>query len=151
MTKFRKKFDCLVGYSDHSPGDSVALGTVALGGCMIEKHFTDNKKLEGPDHSFAMDPDDFKKMIKNIRHMEKILGSEKKEIYDEEQSQYISMKRGIKSKINIKKGTVLTREHLLVLRPCQEDDVSADKLKKIIGKKIKVDLDKNEPLKKNMI
>ncbi len=148
---FKEKFQCLVGYSDHTPGDTVAIGTVLLGGCMIEKHFTDNKELPGPDHSFAMDPNDFKKMTQNIKHMEKILGSKTKYVYDEEISQYLTMKRGVKSKVDLKKGTILQRKHLTVLRPCNKDDISADQLKKIIGKSIKVNLKKNKPLKKNMI
>ena len=148
---FKEKFKCLVGYSDHTQGDSVAIGSVFMGACMIEKHFTDNKKLSGPDHNFAMDPKDFKLMVKNIRHAEKILGTKIKKIYDEEESQYISMKRGIKSKTNLKKGTILKREHIHVLRPCNDDDISADKLEEVIGKTIKVDLEKNEPIKKNMI
>ena len=98
LNLYKKKFNCLVGYSDHTSGSSVAVGTVALGGCMIEKHFTDNKNLSGPDHSFAMDSKDFKKMVMDIRHMEKILGNEKKKIYNEEKDQYVSIKRSIRAK-----------------------------------------------------
>jgi len=151
LKMFRKKFNCLVGYSDHTPGDTVAVGTVALGGCMIEKHFTDNKKLPGPDHGFAMDPKDFKRMVEKIKHMKKILGKPKKEIYFEERNQYVSMKRGIKSSTKLKKGTKLLRKHLKVLRPCLPEDIPADKLKNIIGKKIKVNISANKAIKKNMI
>ncbi len=148
---FRKKFKCLVGYSDHTPGNIVALGTVALGGCVIEKHFTDNKQLPGPDHGFAMDPKDFKKMVVEINKMQKILGKPKKEIYDEEKNQYISMKRGIKSSVKLKRGTRLSRKHLKLLRPCLPNDIPADKLKNVIGKKIKINLNANMAIKKTMI
>ena len=151
LKMFRKKFNCLVGYSDHTPGDIVATGTVAMGGCMIEKHFTDNKKLKGPDHSFAMDPIDFKKMTDKIKLMEKIIGKPVKKIYDEEKDQYYSMKRGIKSATNLRKGQILTRKHIKPLRPCLSDEISADKIKMIIGKKIKKSINANTAIKKKMI
>jgi len=151
LNMFRKKFNCLVGYSDHTPGDIVATGTVAMGGCMIEKHFTDNKKLPGPDHGFAMDPADFKKMTTKIQLMEKIIGKPVKKIYDEEKNQYFSMKRGIKSSQKLTKGQKLKRKHIKLLRPCLSNEISADNLKKIIGKKINTDLDANIAIKKKMI
>jgi len=147
LPMFREKFDCLVGYSDHSPGTSVAIGTVAMGGCVIEKHFTDDKSQQGPDHSFAMDPNDFRKMVDDIRHMEKILGKPQKIIYDEEKPQYVSMKRGLKAKISVAKGTILKREHINVLRPCQENTVPADKLNEVLGKTLSIDLEINKPIK----
>ena len=147
LPMFRKKFDCLVGYSDHSPGTSVAIGSVAMGGCVIEKHFTDDKSQEGPDHSFAMDPVDFKKMVYDIRHMEKILGKPEKIIYEEEKPQYVSMKRGLKAKVYLAKGTILKREHLNILRPCQENTVPADKLKEVLGKTISTDIEVNKPIR----
>ena len=147
LPMFREKFDCLVGYSDHSPGTSVAIGTVAMGGCVIEKHFTDDKSQQGPDHSFAMDPKDFRKMVDDIRHMEKILGKPQKIIYDEEKPQYVSMKRGLKAKISVAKGTILKREHINVLRPCQENTVPADKLNEVLGKTLSIDLEINKPIK----
>ena len=147
LPMFREKFDCLVGYSDHSPGSSVAIGSVALGGCIIEKHFTDNKLQEGPDHSFAMDPKDFRKMIDGIRHMEKILGKPNKIIYEEEKPQYVSMKRGLKASVSLTKGTILKREHINVLRPCQENTVPADKLNEVLGKTLSVDIKENKPIK----
>jgi pseudaminic acid synthase len=151
LKMFRKKFNCLVGYSDHTPGDIVATGTVAMGGCMIEKHFTDNKKLPGPDHGFAMDPADFKEMTNKIQLMEKIIGKPIKKIYDEEKDQYFSMKRGIKSSQKLTKGQKLQRKHIKLLRPCLSNEISADNLKKIIGKKINTDLDANTAIKKKMI
>ena len=117
LETFKKKFKCLVGYSDHTLGDIVALGTVAMGGCMIEKHFTD----------------------------------EKKEVYEEEKDQYVSMKRGVKSAKSLKKGQLLKRNFLKILRPCLPDDIPADDLKSVIGKKLKVNLEANKAIKKRMI
>ena len=90
-------------------------------------------------------------MVDEIRQMEKILGKPIKEVYPEEHNQYISMKRGIKSSTKLNKGTKLLRKHLRILRPCSGDDVPADKLKWIIGKKIKTNLEANRAIKKRMI
>ena len=146
LQAFRDKFDCLVGYSDHTPGSIVALGTVALGGCMIEKHFTDDKTLPGPDHGFAMDGDDFKAMVADIRLMEKILGSPVKEVYPEEQDQYVSMKRGIRAASDLKSGNVISREDLELLRPCEEETLKADQLDIVVGRKLVADVQKGQGL-----
>ena len=75
MITLKKKFNCLVGLSDHSAGITASLGAVALGASIIERHFTLNKNLFGPDHKFSSDPKELKYLIKNIRQLEKNLGS----------------------------------------------------------------------------
>jgi N-acetylneuraminate synthase/N,N'-diacetyllegionaminate synthase len=76
MTALRATFDCAVGLSDHSDGIVAALGAVALGACMIEKHFTLDKNLPGPDHCFSADPAEFQLLAQSVRILEKSLGSE---------------------------------------------------------------------------
>jgi len=68
LNTLKKKFKLNVGYSDHSHGMLVALASVALDACVIEKHFTDNPKLKGPDHPHSMDPKSFQKMVESIRY-----------------------------------------------------------------------------------
>lgn len=68
-------FDCVVGLSDHTDGNVAAIGSVALGACMIEKHFTLDKNLPGPDHRFSADPEEFRALVESVRTMEKSLGS----------------------------------------------------------------------------
>lgn len=68
-------FDCLVGFSDHTEGNVAAIGAIALGACFIEKHFTLDKNLPGPDHRFSADPGEFRSLTEAIRTMEKNLGS----------------------------------------------------------------------------
>jgi len=80
----RSAFGVMVGYSDHTPGHTVPLGAVALGAKVIEKHFTDNKQGQGPDHPFALDLREFATMIKEIRNLEKALGTGVKTIYPSE-------------------------------------------------------------------
>jgi len=146
LETFREKFDCLVGYSDHTPGSIVAVGTVALGGCMIEKHFTDDKSLPGPDHGFAMDGEDFKAMVQDIRRMEQILGSPDKAVYPEEQDQYVSMKRGIRAATDLNSGEVISREDVVVLRPCEEGTLKADQLSVVVGKRLISNIQKGDGL-----
>ena len=146
LETYRKKFDCLVGYSDHTAGSIVAVGTVALDGCMIEKHFTDDKSLPGPDHGFAMDAEDFKAMVKDIRRMEQILGSPNKEVYPEEQDQYVSMKRGIRAATDLKSGDVINRKDVAVLRPCEEGTLRADELDIVVGKHLVSNVKKGQGL-----
>ncbi len=143
MIDLRKKFDCLVGYSDHTPGSIVPLGTTALGGCMIEKHFTDDKTREGPDHSFAMNADEFGTMVKKIRILEKALGS-KKEIYSEEDKTVILQRRCLRASKNIKKDTILTSDMIDVLRPAPKDSIFPKNIKEIIGKKVNRNIAKGE-------
>jgi N,N'-diacetyllegionaminate synthase len=71
----RATFDCPVGLSDHTDGTVAAIGAVALGACMIEKHFTLDKNLPGPDHRFSADPGEFRALVESVRNMEKSLGS----------------------------------------------------------------------------
>ena len=75
MTSLREKFKCVVGYSDHTLGIKAPIYSVAAGASILEKHFTLNKNWEGPDHKLSADPEDFKKMVFEIRQLEKILGS----------------------------------------------------------------------------
>jgi N-acetylneuraminate synthase/N,N'-diacetyllegionaminate synthase len=68
-------FDCAVGFSDHTDGTVAAIGSVALGACMIEKHFTLDKSLPGPDHRFSADPGEFRALVRSVRNLEEGLGS----------------------------------------------------------------------------
>lgn len=148
---YKKRYGSLVGYSDHTPGSMVAIGTVALGGCMIEKHFTDDKTRNGPDHPFAMDGADFRKMVDDIRLMEKMLGKAVREVYDEEKAQYVSMKRGIRASRNISAGTPITREMIEVLRPCGPRDFKASEISLAVGRVTKRDIKKGDALHRDDI
>jgi sialic acid synthase SpsE len=149
MVKMREKYDCLVGYSDHTPGNIVALGMTALGGCMIEKHFTDDKAREGPDHPFAMDANEFKEMVQSIRNLEKTLG-DKKEIYQEEEDTVILQRRCLRAAVDITKNEEINREMIDVLRPAPKDSIYPKFINEIIGKKVKINIQKGDYLKWNM-
>lgn len=121
MKAMGEMFDVPVGYSDHTPGSVVPLGAVALGGCLIEKHFTDDKQRSGPDHPFAMDGRDFKEMAGGIRALEKALGSTVKELYAEESQTVILQRRCLRADADIPQGTRITAKMIAVLRPCPKD------------------------------
>jgi sialic acid synthase SpsE len=146
MVSMRETFDCLVGMSDHTPGSLVAAGMVALGGCMIEKHFTDDKTRRGPDHPFAMDGPDFKKMVEDIRTMEKVLGSPVKDIYPEERETVILQQRCLRAAFDIKNGTKITHEMITSLRPAPAEALRPKFINAVVGMTVTRDIKKGEHL-----
>jgi len=150
MNLLREKFGTLVGYSDHTPGYIVPMGAVSLGACIIEKHFTDDKTRDGPDHPFAMDGHDFKLMIENIRKLEKALGNPIKKLYEEEKETVIIQRRCLRTNQDIKKGSIITDDMIVALRPTEEGFLAPKYLKDIIGKKVNQDIKKGSAIKWNM-
>jgi sialic acid synthase SpsE len=80
----KKNYNCPIGYSDHTLGTTVPILSVAVGACIIEKHFTLDKKLDGPDHQLSANPDELNEIVTKIREVEKILGTNKIQLYDTE-------------------------------------------------------------------
>ena len=117
LKTYQTAFDILTGYSDHSPGDVVILGSVALGGKVIEKHFTINKNDKGPDHPHSMDPQEFKQMVKRVRLLEKALGSTRKDVVKEEKETVIVQRRSLHVKRDIPKSKRLKKSDIIELRP----------------------------------
>ena len=137
LQKYKKIFpNVILGLSDHTPGMATALGAVALGAKMIEKHFTDDVTREGPDHKFSMDPLTWKDMVDRTRELENALGGDLKKIEENELDTAILQRRAIRASINLEKGRVLLREDLSVLRPCPPDGIQPYRLSELIGKKI---------------
>ena len=117
LKTYQLAFDVLTGYSDHSPGPVVALASVVLGGCVIEKHFTLNKADKGPDHPHSMNPAEFKLMVDYVREIERAMGSTRKEVVEEEGETVYVQRRCLYAKKNIAKGHVMTADDIDVLRP----------------------------------
>lgn len=122
-----------VGYSDHVPNNYACYAAVALGAEVIEKHFTLDKNLPGPDHSSSLDPDDFKTLVYGIRQIEMSLGSEIKKPSEAEIANTSGMRRGIKAAVDIKKGQIITKSMiefkrpLIGLKPNQADSLIGSK------------------------
>ncbi len=139
-----KKLGVKFGYSDHTIGNEAALGAVALGATVIEKHFTLNKNMKGPDHKASADPKQFKELVKSIRVMEMALGEEQKKITPSERKNYFIAKRSIFAMKNIRKGERFTSSNLICLRPASGK--SASMWFKYLGKKSKRNYQAGKPI-----
>jgi N,N'-diacetyllegionaminate synthase len=117
MNAMSREFNLEVGYSDHTEGIEVAIAAVALGAKVIEKHFTLDRNLIGPDHKASIEPNDFKKMVLAIRNIEKALGNEIKKPTQSEISNISTVRKSIVAKTPIKIGENFTADNLTVKRP----------------------------------
>ena len=110
-------FDVAFGYSDHTLGIEVDIAAVAMGACCIEKHFTLDCTMEGPDHKASLEPDELKAMIKAIRNIELALGNGIKKPSVSESKNINIARKSIVAKVDIKKGEILSVDNLAVKRP----------------------------------
>lgn len=118
METMEVAFNLPVGFSDHTLGVHISIAAVAADACVVEKHFTLDKTLPGPDHSFAIEPDELKEMVRCIREIDMAKGSgikEKSELESEEM--YLKARRSIHARVDIAKGTKITKEMLVTKRP----------------------------------
>lgn len=117
MRTMKKMFGKKVGYSDHTKGIEVPVAAVALGACVIEKHFTLDKNMLGPDHKASLEPDELGRMVKNIRNIEIALGDGVKRVSESERKNIAIARKSIVARRNIQEGEILTEENLAVKRP----------------------------------
>ncbi len=117
MLTLKEKFGVRVGYSDHTQGIEVPIAAVALGAEIIEKHFTLDHNMEGPDHKASLEPDELKQMVDGIRKTEKALGNGIKTASPSEKKNIQIARKSIVARRNIEKGEILTEENLAVKRP----------------------------------
>lgn len=127
----RGEFHVPVGYSDHTKGIEVPIAAVAMGAKIIEKHFTLDRNMEGPDHKASLEPDELKAMVAAIRHIEAALGTGEKEPAECEKKNIAIARKSIVAKRAIKKGEILTEENLTVKRP--GDGISPMKWDEVVG------------------
>jgi N,N'-diacetyllegionaminate synthase len=138
LETMRTAFQVPVGYSDHTLGIEVSLAAVALGACIIEKHFTLDKGMPGPDHSASLVPQELTRMVKAIRLVQAALGDGIKRPTADEMGNRIAGRRSVASAGAIKSGTIITREMLTALRP--GDGIPPKDLNLVIGKRTKHDI-----------
>ncbi|MBC8277249.1 MAG: N-acetylneuraminate synthase family protein, partial [FCB group bacterium] len=119
INTLRTAFDVPIGYSDHTSGNVVPAAAAVLGACIVEKHFTLDKTMPGPDQAVSGDPDDFKKLVSDIRIIEKALGKPVKGPPEGELGMRPNFRRSIVSEIDIPAGTIITEEMLTFKRPGQ--------------------------------
>ena len=139
----RTAFRLPIGFSDHTLGIHIPIAAVAMGACVIEKHFTLDRTLPGPDHSFAIEPNELKEMIRCIREVEKAKGSGIKEKSELESGEmYIKARRSIHAKVDISKGTKITRDMLIIKRPGY--GIKPKFIDIVVGKEAKNDIKEDE-------
>lgn len=131
MLEISEKFGVNIGYSDHTQGVEVPIAAVALGATVIEKHFTLDKNMEGPDHKASLEPDELKAMVTAIRHIEQALGTGHKSISESERKNIEIARKSIVAACPIKQGEMLTEENLTVKRP--GNGISPMKWNEVIG------------------
>lgn len=144
MLTIRSAFKVDVGYSDHTPGIEIPIASVALGATMIEKHFTLDKNMDGPDHKASLDPVELKAMISSIRHVELAMGNGIKGPSPSETKNMSIARKSIHLVKNLKKGETITENSLIMLRP--GDGISPISIDTVIGKKAIRSLKKGQKL-----
>jgi len=146
MLTIKEAFKINVGYSDHTLGVEVPIAAVALGAKVIEKHFTLDKNMKGPDHKASLEPDELKKMVEAIRNIEKAMGNGIKKLSKSEAKNIHIARKYIVAKREIKKGEILTEENITVKRIGKEG-FSPMMWNDIIGKRANKDYKIDEPIK----
>ena len=142
MITLKENFNCKIGYSDHTSGIEVPIAAVAMGAVVIEKHFTIDRYMEGPDHKASLEPRDFSEMVKAIRNIEAALGSSvKKPTESEMMNRYVARKSIIAAR-KIRRGEVLTEENLTTKRP--GNGISPMKWHEVLGREAIRDFDEDE-------
>ena len=142
MNTLADHFHLPVGLSDHSIGIEVPIAAVAMGAVVIEKHFTLDRNMYGPDHKASIEPDGLREMIKAIRNIEIALGDGKKVCSPLEQKNIIVARKSIVAKRDIKKGEILTEENITTKRP--GNGVSAMKWFEVLGTRAVRDFGEDE-------
>ena len=135
MLTLKRKFKVRVGLSDHSPGIEVPIAACALGAQTIEKHFTLDENMKGPDHKASLNPHEFSRMVKSIRNVEEAMGSYKKIVTMNEKKTKKAARKSIVALKNIMRHERFTHKNIGVKRP--GSGISAAKFDLLIGKKSK--------------
>ena len=144
MNTIKKIFKTSVGYSDHTSQIDISAIAVALGAEVIEKHFTLNNKMKGPDHKSSLNPRNFELMIEKIKNTEIILGNGIKKPSASEIKNIKFIRRGIYSKKNIKKNEIFSEKNIFCIRPLNKN--GAENWFNIVGKKSKKNYFKNQTI-----
>ena len=144
MNDLAEQFGLPVGYSDHTLGIEADIAAAALGACVIEKHFTLDKTLAGPDHKASLDPAELQAMVKAIRNTELALGDGKKHVTESEAKNKAVARKSIVAKRAIAQGETYTAENLTVKRP--GDGISPMRWYDVLGTKAKRDFAEDEQI-----
>ncbi len=146
MSTIHKELEVNVGYSDHTLGIEVPIAAVALGAVIIEKHFTLDRNMVGPDHLASLVPEELKQMVTSIRNIEKaISGSGIKQPSDSEKKNLDVVRKSLHYNDDLIKGSIIERKNLITLRP--GNGISPMNYEELIGKTLSRNVQKNELIK----
>ncbi|MFX0066657.1 MAG: N-acetylneuraminate synthase family protein, partial [Candidatus Hermodarchaeota archaeon] len=144
MLTLEKGFGVPVGFSDHTTGFAASIAAVSLGACVIEKHFTLDKKLPGPDHAASLDPGELAELVRVLRSIEDALGDGIKKPTEAEMRIREVARKSLIAKRDIQKGSTITAEMIEIKRP--GNGIAPKHLREIIGKKAKVTIGREQIL-----
>ncbi len=139
--------DVILGLSDHTHAVAPIIAAVTLGARVIERHFTDRNDREGPDHKFAMNPENWAGMVEETRLAERSLGSSDKFITENEKDTSVVQRRCLRAARDIKAGEVFTREMIDVLRPATPGAIKPHEIQDVIGTKARYDFKLGQELR----
>ena len=142
----QKAFKYPIGFSDHTIGTSAPLASIVLGSCLIEKHFTLNKDMEGWDHAISADPKELEALVKESKNVQKSLGSFNRVVSSDEEEKKLKFRRSIVASKDLKKGETIKVDDLDVKRP--GTGISLEEMENVIGRILKNDVGEDELLKK---
>lgn len=145
MCTMKDEIGVSVGYSDHTEGIEVPIAAVALGATVIEKHFTLDKTMEGPDHKASLEPEELKQMVKAIRNIEQAMGNGKKEPSESEKKNIEIVRKSIVAKCDIAEGETFTEKNLTTKRP--GNGIIPMAWNDVIGKRAKKDFKEDEQIR----
>lgn len=145
MEVIQKAFKVIVGYSDHTLGDHIPCAAVALGAKVIEKHYTLNRNMKGPDHAFAIEPLELDLMVQKIRDIESAMGNGiKNGPRPEEMEFYEKARRSIIAKVDINKGEKIREEDVIIKRP--GSGIHPSQLQLVIGRTARKKIERDDPI-----
>ena len=145
ISMLQQTFNYPVGFSDHSIGTSIPITSVALGSCLIEKHFTLDKNLPGWDHEISADPDELLEIVKESKNIYTSLGNYKRIVSKDEEEKKLKLRRSIVTNKNLRKDNIITKDDLAFKRP--GTGISPDELKYVIGRKLNKDITEDKVIK----
>ena len=144
IDQLRGHFPYLIGYSDHSMGNVAALTAASMGASIIEKHFTSDKSLPGPDHRISSGPDEMADLVRDIRMMESATGDPCADDTRPDRDAAKDLRRGLYAAVDIPAGREITGDMILCVRPA--NDLAPDDSKKIVGGTARCDISRNSPI-----
>jgi len=138
IPEYRQKLGTLVGFSDHTTGFIAAIAAVAVGACVVEKHFTLSRRLPGPDHRASLEPTELRRFVAEIRETETALGDGRKRVMPSERANIAAARKSVVAKVSVPAGTRIRRNMLTVKRP--GTGILPRDMDKLIGKIARVDI-----------